>query len=58
MAVKNDTKLADAENPTAPAKFSGDSDDVDFAGRANWLQVLGANGGGVLVWDHPTRLCR
>jgi hypothetical protein len=49
MAV-NDTKLADAENPTTPAKFSGDSDDVDFAGRANWLRaaVLGANDGSVL----------
>ncbi|KAM0897498.1 hypothetical protein ACQ4PT_022526 [Festuca glaucescens] len=44
MAV-NDTKLADAENPAAAMKC--DSDDVDLAGRANWLRaaVLGANDG-------------
>uniref|UniRef100_A0ACD5WQS3 Uncharacterized protein n=1 Tax=Avena sativa TaxID=4498 RepID=A0ACD5WQS3_AVESA len=43
MAV-NDTKLAvaDAENPAMKC-----DDDVDFAGRANWLRaaVLGANDG-------------
>ncbi|KAM0926000.1 hypothetical protein ACQ4PT_003856 [Festuca glaucescens] len=45
MAV-NDTKLADAENPTAAMKCDS-ADDVDLAGRANWLRaaVLGANDG-------------